>query len=144
MIESTLIDDGTPPGGRIREASQHEAISQMQPAPLPGADNAQRESRPVCGELLATKFFVPVSPCPLIPRPHLLALLDAGLHRQFTLVSAPAGFGKTALLSTWVQSHPSSNSHMAWATLDDQDNQPRRFWEYVLTALGQREPGIIA
>ena len=83
-------------------------------------------------------------PCPLIPRPHLLALLDAGLHRQFTLVSAPAGSGKTALLSTWVQSHPSSNSHMAWATLDVQDNQPRRFWEYVLTALGQREPGIIA
>src|SRR6266516_357449 len=108
---------------------------------VPGEDNSQRKIRPACGELLATKSFVPISPRALIPRPRLSALLDAGLQRQLTLVSAPAGFGKTTLLSTWAQSHSASNSHVAWVTLDEGDNSPRRFWDYVLTALDRCEPG---
>jgi ATP/maltotriose-dependent transcriptional regulator MalT len=107
---------------------------------VPGEDNSQREIRPVCGELLATKSCVPVSPHALIPRPRLSALLDAGLQRQLTLVSAPAGFGKTTLLSTWAQAHSTGNSRMAWLTLDEGDDSPRRFWAYVLTAIDRCEP----
>src|SRR6266700_6462396 len=55
-------------------------------------------------QLLATKFFVPSSSHPLIPRPQLTTLLNQGLRRKLTLISAPAGFGKTTLLSSWVQS----------------------------------------
>ncbi len=51
-------------------------------------------------QLLATKFFVPVTSGTLIVRPRLHALLDKGLTHPFILVSAPAGFGKTTLLST--------------------------------------------
>ena len=56
-------------------------------------------------ELLSTKFHAPACPSPLIPRPRLTALLDVGLTGPLTLVSAPAGCGKTTLLSSWVQSH---------------------------------------
>src|SRR6266536_6309336 len=111
---------------------------------VPGEDNSQREIRPACGELLATKSFVPISPHALIPRPRLSALLDAGLQRQLTLVSAPAGFGKTTLLSTWAKSHTAGNLHVAWVTLDEGDNAPQRFWAYVLTALDRCEPGTSA
>src|SRR5260370_18746179 len=52
-------------------------------------------------QLLATKFYVPTASGTLISRPRLNALLDKGLTHPFTLVSAPAGFGKTTLLSTW-------------------------------------------
>jgi LuxR family maltose regulon positive regulatory protein len=52
--------------------------------------------------LLATKFFVPTAAHPLIARPHPLALLDAGVTRPLTLISAPAGFGKTTLLASWL------------------------------------------
>jgi LuxR family maltose regulon positive regulatory protein len=93
-------------------------------------------------ELLSTKFHTPVCPTPLIPRPRLTALLDVGVNGPLTLVSAPAGFGKTTLLSSWVQSHASGNFFVAWVTLDEHDNQPWRFWEYVLTAFDKSEPGI--
>jgi LuxR family maltose regulon positive regulatory protein len=105
-----------------------------------GEGNTQREVRPTSGELVATKCFVPVSPHALIPRPRLSTLLDEGLQRRFTLVSAPAGFGKTTLLSTWAESQCPGNSHVAWLTLDEGDNAPRRFWAYVLTALDRCEP----
>jgi hypothetical protein len=55
-------------------------------------------------QLLATKFFVPSSSHPLIARPQLTTLLNQGLRRKLTLIAAPVGFGKTTLLSTWVQS----------------------------------------
>ena len=93
-------------------------------------------------ELLSTKFHAPACPSPLIPRPRLTALLDVGLTGPLTLVSAPAGCGKTTLLSSWVQSHAPDNFSVAWVTLDEHDNQPRRFWEYVLTAFDRSEPGI--
>ena len=60
-------------------------------------------------QLLATKFFVPAANHTLIPRPRLLALLDSGLKRSLTLISASAGYGKTTLLSAWVRSLPKGN-----------------------------------
>ncbi len=91
-------------------------------------------------QLLATKFYVPVALGHLISRPRLTALLDESLKRPFTLVSAPAGFGKTTLLSTWSQSLPASSPRVAWVSLDEEDNDPRLFWTYVLTALQKQEP----
>src|SRR6266487_100970 len=109
---------------------------------IPGEANTQREARLAYGELLATKCIIAVSSHALISRPRLSALLDAGLQHKLTLLSAPAGFGKTTLLSTWAQSH--SAGSVAWVTLDEGDNAPRRFWAYVLTALDRCEPGTSA
>jgi len=91
-------------------------------------------------QLLATKFFVPVAPGPLICRPRLTALLDKSLKYPFTLVSAPAGFGKTTLLASWVQSSPANHLQLAWLSLDEEDNDPQLFWTYVLSALAAQQP----
>jgi len=91
-------------------------------------------------QLLATKFFVPVAPGTLIYRPRLTALLTESLKHPLTLVSAPAGFGKTMLLSSWAQSRPASNAVVAWVSLDAEDNDPQLFWTYVLSALSIQQP----
>ena len=93
-------------------------------------------------QLLATKFFIPSSSHALIPRPRLIELLNTSLECPLTLVSAPAGFGKTTLLSTWVQSLPPERPRIAWVSLDEGDNEPVLFWMYVLTALGSQQPGL--
>ncbi len=102
---------------------------------------------PFNGQLLATKFFVPTSSHPLIPRPHLIDLLNEGLRRKLTLISAPAGFGKTTLVSAWLQSFPRDapeSPRVAWVSLDEEDNEPTLFWTYVLTALDRQQPGLCA
>jgi LuxR family maltose regulon positive regulatory protein len=90
--------------------------------------------------LLATKFFLPSSPGMLIPRSHLHALLNKSLDYPFTLVSAPAGFGKTTLLSTWAQALAAPNTGVCWLSLDEEDNDPYLFWIYVLSALQTQDP----
>ena len=88
--------------------------------------------------LLRTKLYTPSLQREIVPRPHLIERLNAGIGRdrdfvrKLTLISAPAGFGKTTLLSEWVSQvqHP-----IAWITLDAGDNAPDRFWAYVVAAL---------
>jgi LuxR family maltose regulon positive regulatory protein len=84
--------------------------------------------------LLATKLHVPPPRPDLVPRPRLLRRLEEGLHlgHRLTLVSAPAGFGKTTLLSSWVAS---ADRSVAWLSLDEGDNDPAFFWSYVVAAL---------
>jgi LuxR family maltose regulon positive regulatory protein len=91
-------------------------------------------------QLLVTKFYVPVALGSLISRPRLTTLLAKSLKHPFTLVSAPAGFGKTTLLSTWIQSLPARHPRVAWVSLDEEDNDPRLFWSYVLSALQMQHP----
>ncbi len=93
-------------------------------------------------QLLTTKFYVPTTPRTPVIRPRLSALLDEGLIYPFTLVSAPTGFGKTTLLSTWAQSLPARHLQVAWISLDEEDNDPWLFWIYVLTALDLQHPQL--
>jgi len=90
-------------------------------------------------QLVATKFFVPVASGTLILRPRLTALLQESLKYPVTLISAPAGFGKTTLLSTWVRSLPLRQPLVTWVSLDEEDNDPRLFWTYVLNALEMQD-----
>src|SRR5436190_18606502 len=86
-------------------------------------------------QLLVTKFYVPVASGPLISRPRLTNLLAESLKHSLTLISAPAGFGKTTLLAVWERSLPANHPLVAWVSLDEEDNDPQLFWTYVLTAL---------
>jgi LuxR family maltose regulon positive regulatory protein len=81
---------------------------------------------------LATKLLAPQLPLTLVNRERLLAELDATPVHRLVLLSASAGFGKTTLLSAWVRQ---SKSRVAWLTLDEQDDDPIRFWAYVIAAL---------
>jgi LuxR family maltose regulon positive regulatory protein len=89
--------------------------------------------------LLRTKLHIPPTRSELVSRPRLLEGLDPGLDRKLTLVSAPAGFGKTTLLSEWVTQH---RDRTAWLSLDKEDNDPVRFWTYLVAALQTVHAGL--
>ena len=88
----------------------------------------------VSTSLLSTKLYFPPARPNLVPRPRLVEQLNAGLTKPLTLISAPAGFGKTSLMSEWRMGNESGIS-AAWLSLDDGDNNPLRFWLYLIAAL---------
>jgi LuxR family maltose regulon positive regulatory protein len=111
-------------------------------------------------ELLSTKLVVPHSRAFSVTRGRLLSRLDKGLDRKLTLISAPAGFGKTTLVAEWAErlksgdgsaQKPQSNlppsniqitPHVVWVSLDPGDNDPVRFWRYVLTGYQNFSPEL--
>ena len=78
--------------------------------------------------LLETKLYVPQAHPNLVPRLRLSERLREGLGRKLTLISAPAGFGKTTLLSKWRMIHLNSEWRIGWVSLDEGDNDPARFF----------------
>ena len=76
-----------------------------------------------------------------LERPRLLKLLGESLHRKVTLMSAPAGYGKTTLLAQWHHEGEDSSS-FAWVSLDEQDNDPVRLWRHILEALHEVAPEV--
>lgn len=89
--------------------------------------------------ILRTKLFLPPARPDVVNRPRLLARLDEDPTRTLTLISAPAGFGKTTLLRAW-QSRTLCS--LSWFSLDTDDNDPRRFWSYFINAIQGMRPGI--
>ncbi len=83
-------------------------------------------------QVLATKLYIPPLRPKAVSRPRLIERLDEGLHRKLTLLSAPAGFGKTTLLSEWLAS---TKRQAAWLSLDEGDGDPARFLTYLVAAL---------
>src|SRR5207249_6883733 len=89
--------------------------------------------------ILATKLYIPGLRPQVVSRPRLLERLNEGLHRKLTLIAAPAGFGKTTLLSEWVEG---IERPTAWLSLDEGDNDPARFLTYLVAALQTIAPNI--
>jgi LuxR family maltose regulon positive regulatory protein len=130
---------------RLKGLSQSEHMYQVVVSDLPSGfpplltqteAGPSDHKRPDIDELLSTKFTAPYLRSSLVTREPLLRQLDEGLEHKLTLVSAPAGFGKTTLVSEWIASHGEQRnlSPVAWVSLDPDDNDPVRFWRYVLTA----------
>ena len=97
--------------------------------------------------LLQTKFYVPPVRSNLVPRWRLIERLDEGLRlgHRLTLISAPAGFGKTTLLSEWASQRVSESAggwSVAWLSLDEGDNDPARFWTYFIAAFQTIEADV--
>lgn len=90
-------------------------------------------------ELLSTKLFIPSIRSELVSRPRLTEKLNEGLGRKLTLISAPAGFGKTTLISEWVAECEQS---VAWLSLDQGDNDLNRFLTYLIAALQTIDPKL--
>src|SRR5258707_3596732 len=97
--------------------------------------------------ILATKLYIPRLRPHVVSRPRLIERLNEGLHRNLILISAPAGFGKTTLVSEWVEG---IERPTAWLSLDEGDNDPTRFLTYLVAALqtiaatiGEGVPGVL-
>jgi len=86
--------------------------------------------------ILSTKLFIPKFRKDLVPRPRLFEKLNAGLDRKLTLISAPAGFGKSTLISDWIYQ---SKEDIVWLSLDENDNNQARFLTYLIAALNKAE-----
>lgn len=104
-------------------------VRESPPPPTPDVGGSEAET------LLATKLAVPPARAQLVPRPHLLERLEAGLQGSLTLLAAPPGSGKTTLLSAWRASPAGQRVPVAWVSLDARDNDIARFRRYVLAAL---------
>ncbi len=89
--------------------------------------------------LLKTKLYVPPARPEMVPRPHLIARLNDGLNRQLILVAAPPGYGKTTLVSGWARGCGQS---VGWLSLDERDNEPTRFFTYLIAALQTIEANL--
>lgn len=85
--------------------------------------------------LVATKLNLPVLRPRVVSRPRLCNLLDRGLDTKLTLISAPAGFGKTTLLAEWLAGPAHPGLTIAWLSLDESDNDASAFWPHVIAAL---------
>ena len=92
--------------------------------------------------LLETKLYIPKWHSGLVPRARLIKRLDQGTERKLTLVSAPAGFGKTTMLAEWLSSAPAGERPAAWVSLDQSDNDPALFWAYFIAALQTVQSGV--
>jgi LuxR family maltose regulon positive regulatory protein len=108
---------------------------------IEGADRGPSQALGLPGpELLWSKLAAPAPRAGLIPRADLLSLLQAGLGAKLYLLEAPAGFGKTTLLAQWQGA--AGGGRVAWVSLDEGDNDPTRFWVYVVEALRTVEPDV--
>jgi LuxR family transcriptional regulator, maltose regulon positive regulatory protein len=101
---------------------------------------SSEDTKDLTGErvLLVTKLGRPLVRADLVTRPRLTNLLHLGLHCPLTLIAAPAGFGKTTVVSAWLESTPVL---AAWISLEHSDDDLPRFWSYMFTALERVHPG---
>jgi LuxR family maltose regulon positive regulatory protein len=94
------------------------------------------------GSLIETKLYVPWRRGAVVRRPRLKERLNRGAESKLTLVSAPAGFGKTTLLAAWLADASDGGCAAAWLSLDQADNHPTSFWTYLVAALQTVAPQV--
>jgi LuxR family maltose regulon positive regulatory protein len=143
---------GIDPGPALRDLearilAQHPSLSPepVAPEPVPPEPVPPTPSSAVPAALLETKFYVPRARRDLVPRPRLAERLDRGSASKLTLISAPAGFGKTTLLTEWLAAGPAAPADRrlaAWLSLDRGDNNLASFWTYLIAALRTSAPGV--
>ncbi|MCA9923223.1 MAG: hypothetical protein KC421_12665, partial [Anaerolineales bacterium] len=92
--------------------------------------------------ILTTKLYTPKPRGQHVSRPHLIDHLNTGLDCKLTIISAPAGFGKTTLVAEWLQQISAGTCQSAWLSLDKVDNEPMRFLTYLITALQSVQAGL--
>src|SRR5262245_49867899 len=89
--------------------------------------------------LLITKLYVPRLDTELLTRPHLIERLNQATNQHLVVITAPAGWGKTTLVASWVQQ---AERPFGWISLDEGDNDLSRFWLHLIAALQRIQPGV--
>jgi LuxR family maltose regulon positive regulatory protein len=131
--EADLVDAGMQPPARTASAAM--AVG------MDDADRHSSEATRLPGpDLVWTKLWPPALRAGLMPRASLQSRLQEGVQAKLCLLDAPAGFGKTTLLIQWRAAVGATR--VAWVALDEGDNDPTRFWIYVIEALRTVQPGL--
>jgi hypothetical protein len=131
--EADLVDVSVQPPARI--------ASTALAAGLDGADRQPSTATRLPGsELVWSKLWPPAPRAGLIPRAGLQSRLQEGVQAKLCLLDAPAEFGKTTLLTQWRAAVGAAR--VAWVALDEGDNDPTRFWSYLVAALRTVQPGL--
>lgn len=99
------------------------------------------EGAAMASPLVETKLYAPKLRRGVVARPRLSARLSHGGTSRLTLVSAPAGFGKTTLLAEWLAATGAERS-VAWLSLEESDSEPGSYWTYLVTALQSVAPNL--
>ncbi|MDX1417815.1 MAG: hypothetical protein R3293_26675, partial [Candidatus Promineifilaceae bacterium] len=94
--------------------------------------------------LIQTKLHRPALPPDLVKRPRLTSLLDCPPQRALILLSAPAGYGKSTLISCWATEAEAVNCPVAWISLDERDNDPVVFLNYIVAAIHSLFPDSLS
>ncbi|TAK36417.1 MAG: hypothetical protein EPO21_03080 [Chloroflexota bacterium] len=134
-VATTLARCGIPADPAALPSNTEDGSLASSSAPKRTPANCDAQGDP----LLATKLSPPLSRPELVIRPRLFDCLLKGLQGKLTVLSAPAGFGKTTLLGQWSLY---SQYPVAWVSLDPADNDPIRFWAYLIAALQTLHPGL--
>lgn len=93
-------------------------------------------------DLLVTKLEVPLIGPRIVSRRRLTDLLKTGMEQQLTLITAPAGYGKTTLLADWMSAHLLPDWRVIWVTVDAFDNEPFRLWDYIAAGVKKVYPRL--
>lgn len=101
--------------------------------------NDRKHTPPYVYPILETKLFIPGLKSGMVRRKKLIARMNEGINRKLILISAPAGFGKTTLLSEWISQR---EEPAAWISIDSSDNDPVYFVQYMIAALKTVVPGF--
>ncbi|TDN91534.1 serine/threonine-protein kinase [Microbacterium sp. BK668] len=153
LVMSCLAKDPAerPSSAAALAQAAHELRESLRAEPGGGhtAPSSPTGSRPLAvassRPLLETKVYRPEARRNAVPRPRLVKQLERAIQSSLTIVSAPAGFGKSTLLAAWLAEElPSETGDRAaaWLSLDDADNDPARFWAYVVAALRTVDPDV--
>ena len=114
-------------------------MTSIEPEVIAGGEQTNNPHPEQREPLLRTKFYVPPNRPSQIARPRLNNLIDRGFDRALILISAPAGYGKTTLVSSWLRHNDIAST---WLSLNEGDNDPVRFLQYFLQALQKIDPKI--
>ena len=140
-VAALLRTDPPPPAPMLERVPSHshadESREASSPTFIPPAPSNKQDGSGV--PLLATKLHLPRPRAQLVPRSRLVERLQQGAAGALTLVSAPAGYGKTTLLAQW---RASTRAPIAWLSLEPEDNEPTRFLTYLIAALQTLDPRL--
>jgi LuxR family transcriptional regulator, maltose regulon positive regulatory protein len=135
------LDLPPPQAGTVGRSREPQARTASEAVVVDAADHGPPDTMTPPGSVLVwAKLWPPAPRAGLIPRAGLQALLQAGLEAKLCLVDAPAGSGKTTLLAQWRA--VAGGGRVAWVSLEESDNDPIRFWSYLVAALRTVEPEV--
>ncbi len=133
---------GEPVSGAASAVGYFSTSTAAQPTQSRGRAGLFRGEVVVVAPLLESKLHIPARRPGAVARPRLNERLSGAARSSLTVLSAPAGFGKTTLLTEWLAAESAGGATVAWVSLDQRDNEPTVFWTYVVAALQSAAEGV--